>query len=347
MLRLPQIRLIRPARLADALAALATRPAPRVLAGGTDLLVSFKLGHAPSPQGANSLLSLSDLPLSGLEQTPEGWRFGPTTTLWDLASWEPPDAQPALRILPEAARLVAAPPIRSRATVGGNLCLDTRCAFYNQSAFWRSGRPACRKAGGNVCHVAPGGDRCFACHQSDLAPAMIALGAAVRLESAHGVRERPAQELYSGQGDKPLDLREEELLTRVTVPFPPAGAGTGWEKIRMRRGLDFAGASAAVYLEAGADGLCADARVVLGALGSAPLRVPEAETALRGTRLAPQDVEAAADEAKKAARPMRNVDFTPAYRRQMAGVAVSRATRRAWEMASRGARPTRNEGGPS
>lgn len=332
MLRLPPMTVARPTGLAEALSVLAATPAARVLAGGTDLVVALKQGHVDS-SGSVQLVSLADVGLSGLYGESGHYRLGATSTLWDLARWQPPRTHQALRIIPEAAHQIAAPPIRSRATLGGNLCLDTRCFFFNQSAFWRSGRPACRKAGGEICHAVPGAQRCFACHQADLAPVLIALGATVTLESSSGARDLPLEEVYSGAGERPLTLAAGELLTRVTVPFPPSEAGAGWEKIRMRKGLDFAVASAAVYLEAGEAGRCREARVVLGALGSGPIRVSGAEEALRGTQLDRAALEAAGEASRLAARPVKNTDLTPAYRRQVASVAVTRAARKAWEMA--------------
>ncbi|MBI5442779.1 MAG: FAD binding domain-containing protein [Deltaproteobacteria bacterium] len=332
MLRLPPAAVSRPRSLGEALEALSS-PDARVLAGGTDLLVALKLGLGSGP-GPARLVCLSELPLAGIETEDGGYRLGATTTLWDLSRWNPPPKDRALGILAEASRQVAAPPLQSRATLGGNLCLDTRCVFYNQSAFWRSGRPACHKTGGRTCHAVPGGSECFACHQSDLAPVAVALGATVRLESAAGTRDLPAESLYSGKGLRPLTLAPGELLTSVSVPASGARAGTGWEKLRLRKGLEFALASAAVYLEAAEDGVCREACVVLGAVGSGPLRVREAEEALRGTTVGEDALAAAAGAAARAARPVKNVDTTPSYRREVAGVAVVRATRRAWDMAT-------------
>lgn len=329
MLRLPPITVTRPESLSRALEELAAEPGPRVLAGGTDLLVALKHGHGGLPP--RPLLSLADLDLAGIERRGDHWRIGATTTLWDLSRW--PGAHGALAAVVEAARLVAAPPIRSRATVGGNLCLDTRCVFFNQSAFWRSGRPPCRKVGGNVCHVVPGGDRCHACHQADLPPVLLALGARAEVASRQGTRTSPLADLYTGDGLEPHRLAAAELLTAVEVPVPPAGAGAAYEKLRTRRGLDFPAVAAAVYLTRGPDGTCADARVVLGAVGSGPVPVPEAEASLRGTRLSDAVLEAAAGAARRAATPAKNVDLTPTYRRRVAGVLVARAARRAWARA--------------
>lgn len=326
MLRLPPTEVMRPGDLAQALETLSGPGAARVLAGGTDLLVAYKNGLG----GGAALVSLTRLPLAGIEERDGGCSLGATTTLAELVRWRPSGAAGELS---RAAALVGAPPIRTRATLGGNLCLDTRCTFYNQSAFWRSGRPPCHKAGGAVCHAVPGSPRCHACHQADLPPLLIALGAEVEVASAAGTRRLPLEELYSGDGQEPLGLEAGELLTRVIVPRPAPASGAAYEKLRPRKGLDFPAAAAAVVLERHPGGGCAAARVVLGAVGSGPLRIPEAEAALVDSGLEETALEAAAEAARRAARPVKNADLTPAYRRKVVGTLVARAARRAWESA--------------
>jgi 4-hydroxybenzoyl-CoA reductase subunit beta len=332
MLRVPPTEVIRPGNLSQALEALSAAGAARVLAGGTDLVVAYKNGLG----GGAALVALTRLPLRGIgaldSRAGGGWTLGAGTTLAELVRWAP--SGPAGEIS-RAAALVAAPPIRTRATLGGNLCLDTRCVFYNQSAFWRSGRPPCHKAGGQVCHVVPGSPRCHACHQADLPPLFIALGAQVELATATGSRTVPLAEFYSGDGRSPLRLGAGELLTRVTLPAPPGGTGAAYEKLRPRKGLDFPAAAAAVAVERDTRGRCGAARVVLGAVGPGPIRVPEAEAALVGSALEDPALEAAAEAARAAARPVKNADFTPAYRRRVVGTLVVRAARRAWENATR------------
>lgn len=331
MLRLPPIDLVRPQGLREALVLLDATPAPRILGGGTDLLVALKQGLGSTVGAATPLLSLRHLPLAGIRQDGDAWTLGAGTTLWELGRWRPSGA---LAALSDAARQVAAPPIQSRGTLGGNLCLDNRCFFYNQSRFWRSSRPACYKAGGAVCHVAPGGDRCHACHQADLPPVLLALGAEVQVQSNAGSRTAPVASLYSGDGRSPLTLAARDLITAVTIPRPAARSGAAWEKIRMRKGLDFALASAAAFVECGEDGTCRRARIVLGSVGTSPIPVPEAEEALCGRRPDEKTFEDVAAAARRAARPMKNTDLTPAYRRRVAGVAAKRAAERAWRAAA-------------
>ncbi len=333
MLRLPPTEVLRPREMREALEALAAAVAPRVLGGGTDLLVALKYGHG---RGA-PLLSLCHLPLKGIEEEGAGWSIGAGTPLADLVRWAPSGP---LGVLSQAASLVAAPPIQSRATMGGNLCLDTRCTFYNQSSFWRSSRPACHKAGGEVCHVMPGSARCHACHQADLPPVLAALGAELEVVAEGSRRRMPVEGFYSGNGREPLCLTPRELVTRVHLRRPPPASGAAYQKLRPRKGLDYPAAAAAVYLERSEDGRCGAARVVLGAVGSRPLRVAEAEEALVGTRLEPGDLERAAHAARQAARPVKNIDLTPAYRKTVVGSLLVRAAREAWEGTQQGRSPS-------
>jgi 4-hydroxybenzoyl-CoA reductase subunit beta len=271
--------------------------------------------------------------LRGITETKTGWTLGAGTPLADLVRWTPGGP---LQALARAASLIAAPPIQTRATIGGNLCLDTRCVFFNQSAFWRSGRAVCRKAGGEVCHAVPGGSRCHACHQADLPPILIALGAQVKVASAGGQREVPLVDLYSGNGKDPLRLAASELVTQVFLPRPAPRSGAAYEKLRPRKGLDFPAAAAAAYVERAPDGTCRSARVVLGAVDSGPVLVPGAAGALVGGQLTDAALEESAAEARRAARPVKNADLTPAYRRQVIGTLVVRAVRRAWAEADPG-----------
>ncbi len=327
MLRLPHVTILKPTSVEEAVRILSETPEALVVAGGTDVVPALKNGL----HRARTLVSLSSLSLAGIEQVSGGWRIGAGTSLWDMERWQPPVS---LKALPEAAALVAAPPIRSTATVGGNLCLDTRCMFFNQSAFWRSGRPACLKAGGQVCHVVSGPPVCRSCHQSDLAPTFIAVGAKALLKSPEGERTIPLEALYSGDGVSPLNLQPSEILLSIEIPEAQNDASSAYLKLRTRKGLDFPAAAAAVCLERGADGLCSSARVVLGAVASAPRRVAEAEAALVGSKLEDDVLVEVAAACTAAAKPVKNVDLTPAYRRKVAGVLAKRAALAAWQRIS-------------
>lgn len=321
MLRLGPVNFIKPKGLFAALVALDADPESRALAGGTDLVVQLK--HRLS--AASTLVSLADCGLSRIASDDGGVTIGAGVTLWDLA--RSTELSGPNDIIRKAAGLVASGPIQSRATLGGNLALDSRCNLYNQSEFWRSGRPACFKAGGIVCHVAPGGGKCHACHMSDLPAALIALDATAKVASAFSERVVPVEQLYTGEGLKPLALERNELIVSVRVPKLQGGAG--FEKFRVRKGLDFALAIGAAYVEKDGSGVVTKARVAISAVGGGPVVVEEAANALIGSKLEPEALEKAAQAASAAAKPMKNSDLTPAYRKKMAGVAVKRAAQTA------------------
>lgn len=244
---LPEFRLHRPASLEELAALWRTEPRARLLAGGTDLIPNLRRGLVDAP----ALIDLAALP--GLaEATPlpgGGLRLGAGLRLADLAG----DAALAggWRAVAEAARTVAGPAHRTAATLGGNLCQDTRCLYYNQSDWWRAANGYCLKYRGDTCHVAPQGSRCRAAFCSDLAPALIALGAEAELAGPGGARRIALSALYRDDGAAHLALDPGELL--VAVRLPAFTGISGYEKMRVRRGIDFplAGVGAALAPVAG------------------------------------------------------------------------------------------------
>lgn len=320
MIGLPGFEYARPATLEEACALLAGRGAQAaVVAGGTDLLPHLKR-HQAEPQLLVSLRGLRDL--SSIREEAGGLAVGAGVTLAELA------AHPAIRerypALARAAELVSSPQIRAAATVGGNLCIDTRCTYYDLSDGWRQSIGYCLKLGADTCRLASGGDRCWAVSSSDLAPVAIAYDSRVRLVGAGGERAVDCGDLYREDGIDYLGLARGEILAELLLP-PPDGLRATYRKVRRRGSIDFPilGVAAGVRLAAG--GRCADARLVLGAVASAPRRVRQAEEALEGTRLEPEAIGAAARAATLAARPMDNTDLTPGYRKRRVAVEVARA----------------------
>lgn len=226
-------------------------------------------------------------------------------------------------VVAEAAGLVGTPALRNMATLGGNLCLDTRCAFVNRSAFWRGASGYCLKLEGDVCQVAPGGDRCWAASSSDLAPVMMALGAAVRVVGADGERWLAVEDLYRDDGLAHLALAPDEVLAAVRLPAA-AGTRACYLKLRPRAAFDFPSLGVAVALRL-SSGRCAAVRIVVGAVASSPARVTAAEAELLGHPPTPERLAAAAAAVQEAVRPMDNVDMPPGYRRAMARVFTQRA----------------------
>jgi 4-hydroxybenzoyl-CoA reductase subunit beta len=207
-------------------------------------------------------------------------------------------------------------------TLGGNLCLDTRCHFINQSAFWRKALGSCLKDVGKICQVAPGSPRCWAITSADLPPLLIALAAQVRLVSTRGERLIPLSALYHDDGIAYLTKARDEILTHVILP---AGEGVraGYVKLRRRGAFDFPSLGVAAAARLNSDGTCESARIVLGAVTSKPLDMPQAQT-LVGEKLSQDTIASVANAIALQARPLQLADFTHSYRKQMIAVYVSR-----------------------
>jgi 4-hydroxybenzoyl-CoA reductase subunit beta len=234
--------------------------------------------------------------------------------------------QTELPALATAAGLVSSPILRHMGTLGGNLCVDTRCTYYNQTYEWRKAIDFCMKKDGEICWVAPSSPRCWAVQSSDGVPVAVALGAHVTLVSARGTRRLAAADLYRNDGIQYLEKAPDELL--VAYHLPPIVNG-GWRasyrKLRRRDAFDFPVLGVAARVDFAPDGSVSAARVVLGAVASHPQEIPEAGTAIVGTRLDDSAIGAAADAAYRPAKPMDNTDFTLAWRKDMVRVHVQRA----------------------
>ncbi|HEX9670332.1 MAG TPA: FAD binding domain-containing protein [Thermoanaerobaculia bacterium] len=330
MLRLPRFRFLRPQSLAEAAAVLAGEGAGegqpvRLVAGGTDLWPNMKRRH----QKAATVVSLMGVPdLAGVRANGE-LRIGATTILDDLAR------HPAVRgrwpVLARAVSSISSPPLRQMGTLGGNLCVDTRCTYYNQTEDWRRSIAFCMKEEGEICWVATSSPRCWAHAASDSAPVLLALGARVRLVSAAGEREVPLAALYRDDGIDYLAKRGDEILAEVVVPgdADASRCRASFWKLRRRGSIDFAVLSAAAALWTAPDGTIERARLVLGAVSSQPLAVPEAEALLTGQRPTPERIAEAARLARQAATPMDNTDFQTQWRVKMVEAYAEAALREA------------------
>ncbi len=318
-MRLPKFEHLQPESLEEALDLLSEHgEEAEVIAGGTDLLVSMK-HRLLTPK---YLLDLKGLELDFIENGREGVRIGALTRLTDII--KSPLVQDKLPILVQAAGYVAAPPLQNMGTLGGNLCLNTRCFFYNQSQFWRQARPLCFKTGGEMCHVVKGGNHCYSVYQGDLAPVLIALEARVKLVKKGGGRVIPLLDLYTGKGEEPIALEAGEILTEVEIPRLPGSQGGDYQKLRYRGAMDFPLVGVATVLDWNRE-TCAKAKVVLTAVASAPVVVEEAGKLLAGQELDEEAIARAAEAAYEVARPVANVGSTPLYRRKMVRVMTERA----------------------
>ena len=321
MMRLPSFQFHAPQTIAEAAAILAEHPRETmIVAGGTDLVPNMKRGQQ-TPRtmiGLRQIAGLADVHHNG------DLTIGAAATLTSLVRDQ--RIRTACAGLWQAAAQVATPHLRNMATIGGNLCLDTRCTYYDQTEDWRRAIGYCMKKDGQTCWVATSSPRCLAVSSTDTAPMLIALDADVRLISASGQRTVSVADLYHNDGMHYLTRRPDEILTAVRVPSRPEWRSTYW-KLRRRGSFDFpvASAAAAAWFEPG--GQVADVRLVLGAVASRPLRAPAAEALLRGVRLTESAIEAAADAAYAIAKPMDNTDYELVWRKKMVRALVSYALR--------------------
>ena len=229
--------------------------------------------------------------------------------------------------LAQAAGLVASPAIRNVATLGGNVCLDTRCPYYNQTAFWRGALGHCLKTTGTVCHVVPAGRRCVAAFSADTPPALIAYGATVTLASTRGRRTLPLEDLYVADGARNTSRAADEVLVEVRVPRSAGGTKSAYVKVRSRASIDFPALSIALAATVGDDGVLHALSVVVGALGARPRVVDGLGPLAIGRPLTAVVIDAIAERARAVCHPLDNVDLDAGWRRSVLPVHVRRALR--------------------
>jgi 4-hydroxybenzoyl-CoA reductase subunit beta len=320
MMRLPEFRFVAPRTVEEAVDVLASH-APgdaMVVAGGTDLLPNMKRRQ----QTPKTLIGLRRV--GWLRQIVEGpgLTLGAGLTLTDVVR----NARVAssYRALHQAASLVATPHLRNMGTLGGNICLDTRCNYYDQNYEWRKSIDFCMKRDGATCWVATSSPRCLAVSSTDTAPALMALDAEVTLASATGVRHIAIADLYRNDGIHYLTRRPDEILTAVRLPRLDGWRST-YVKLRRRGSFDFPVLSVAAAVKLGANGTVEAARIVLGAVASRPVAADKAAAILVGGPLSDDAIARAAALAAKPARPMDNTDFTLLWRKRVTREYVTRA----------------------
>jgi len=234
-------------------------------------------------------------------------------------------------VLTEAAATVASPVLRNMGTIGGNICLDTRCLWYNQSLTWRKGCGFCIKKDGDLCHVAPGGTKCWAVFSGDTPAALLCLKAEIEIASPRGIRRIPLQDFYTGLGDNYRNLQSNELVTRIFLPASSAGYRGVYRKLRVRGSIDYPLAGVAVVLKR-SNGHISDARIGITAVNPAPLLVKGASELLAGKAIDETLAEAAGELAAKISKPLTTSALTPEYRRLMIRVFTKRAVLAASEV---------------
>ncbi len=324
---MPEFRCHRPASLDEAVKLKSGLPASRFLGGGTDLLVNLRRGLG-EPSDLIDLGGIADY--ASIRRADGALWLGAGVTLAELARRAELAADyPALV---KAVLAVAGPTHRASATLGGNLCQDTRCIFYNQSDWWREGNGFCLKYKGDRCHVVVKSDRCYATYHGDIAPVLMVLGAEVAIAGPGKVRRIPAAELFREDGMRYLTLGADEAVAAVVLP-PADGRRVGYAKARVRDAVDFPLAGVAAALRRDGD-LIGELRVAITGTNSAPLLLPTAE--LGGQPWGDAAAATLAAGLRKTANLLRTTVSTAKYRRR----AVQRMTRdlvdRLWAEAGNG-----------
>lgn len=323
MLRLHPFEYHRPERLDEALALLSGHGDDVMpIAGGTDLVPNMKHGLF-TPGHLVSLRRVEEL--RGFEADAEGGlRIGAVESLDAVA--RNPDVLGQWPMLASACSQISGPQLRRAGTLGGNVCLDTRCTYYNQTRFWRGALGYCLKKDGDACHVVKGGTRCVAAHSADGATALCALGAELEIAAPDGGRRTvPIEGFFTSDGVWNRRMGQGELLVAIRLPAPLPGERAAFRKLRVRASIDFPLANLAVAVELGPDGSVGALRMYVSGMGSYPRRVGKVEEAARGRRLTEDVIEEVAEQAFRQCHPLDNIIVDPEWRRAMVPVMARRA----------------------
>jgi 4-hydroxybenzoyl-CoA reductase subunit beta len=328
MMRLPHFRFLAPRTVREAAELLAATPGAMLVAGGTDLLPNMKR-RQQVPGTLIGLRRVAELrAITNGDPSPTlragGLTIGAGVTLTELVR----DGRIRQRYsaLWQAAAQIATPHLRNMGTLGGNLCLDTRCNYYDQNYEWRKAIDFCMKKDGETCWVATSSPKCLAVSSTDTAPALLALGARITLVSADASRQLALSDLYRNDGIFYLTRQPTEVLTAVHVPRLDGWRSAYW-KLRRRGSFDFPVLSVAAAAKITADGTVEAARIVLGAVASRPMEVPAAAATLVGHRITDELIATAAALAAQPAKPMDNTDFTLVWRKRVTRDFVTYALR--------------------
>jgi 4-hydroxybenzoyl-CoA reductase subunit beta len=323
MLRLPPYEYHRPATLDEALDLLDVHGDDAMpIAGGTDLVPNMK--HRLFTPG--HLVSLRGLPeLAGIERGEDGFRIGAAESLADVAAHA--DVIETFPSLARACGDISGPQLRRMGTIGGNVCLDTRCTYYNQTYFWREALGFCLKKEGTDCHVVKGGTRCVAAHSADGATALMTLDATLEIAGPDGRRTVSIEDFFTSDGVWNRRMERNEILVAIHVPLPAPNARFSFQKLRIRDSIDFPLMNLAAAGSFGEDGRVDSLRMVVSGMGSYPRKLGKLEDAALGNRLDDQVVDAIAHQAFRQSHPLANIPVDQDWRREMVPVLVRRALR--------------------
>jgi 4-hydroxybenzoyl-CoA reductase subunit beta len=320
VMSLSEFQLARPRTLPDALIKMRHHAGNiRILAGGTDLLPSMRQ-KLFEPEHVLDLRQIIEL--KGIRETGQGIEIGALTTLHEIE--RSPILAKQYPVLTEAAKVVASPLIRNMGTIGGNICLDTRCLWYNQSLAWRKSCGFCIKKDGDLCHVAPGGTKCWAVFSGDTPPALLCLNAEIEIVTASATRRISLRDFYTGEGDNYRKLQRDELLTKIIIPHSSSGYRGAYRKLRVRGSIDYPLAGVAVVVKR-SNGHIEDIQIALTAVNPAPVLVEGLNGLLTNGRIDERAAERAGELAARTAKPLTTSALTPEYRREMIRVFTKRA----------------------
>ncbi len=318
---LPRFAYLAPATLSEALALAGADD--MFVAAGTDLFVRMK-ERICTPGRVIGLDKIAEL--QGVDYSAEGGlRIGAATTLADLA--EATSKIPSFQGFCDAIHLTSSPLLRNAGTIGGNLCLETRCLYYNQPPVFRKRWPLCLKLGGDICHAVKGSKTCHAVYSGDLAGILMVMNASATIAGRERSRQVAIEDLFTGSGLRPTVLSPGEILTEILIPNTPRHSGFSYQKLRLRDTLDFPilGVSLFMEFDPPEEGRrCRDARLVLSATGPSPLAIPEVGPMLKGREPTEKQIEEIGLLVKKAAAPVANTASSPKYRRDMIPVLTRR-----------------------
>ncbi|MEE2900759.1 MAG: FAD binding domain-containing protein [Myxococcota bacterium] len=321
MLRLPKFELAEPESVEETIELLNQHGnTARLMAGGTDLMPNMK-HEFETPEVVIGLWKIPGI--SGVTETEDSIRIGAMTTVHDLGN-DPVIAEhcPSLS---EACRQIAGPQLRRMGTIGGNVCLDTRCVYINQTYFWRQALGFCAKKDGTVCHVVKGGTRCVAAASNDSGPVLMSLGASLRLVSIEGERVVSIDDFYRNDGEFNQRRERNELLTEISIPKPKPNTIMAYQKLRTRAAIDYPELGVAVLAELDTDRTILRADICVTALGPKPIHIGRIAGIYENQKLDDKTIKALADAAQKRCKPLTNIASDPSYRREMVSVSVRRA----------------------
>lgn len=321
MLRLPEFNYIQPRSLKQATKALADLGADAMLvAGGTDVYPKMKRGQF-TPRHLISLRALREL--KGIRPSKEGLWIGAGESLTAVSNHR--FVAKHLPALAHAAESVSTPQLRNMGTIGGNVFVDTRCNYYDQTFFWRQAVGFCMKKDGDICWVAPGSAKCLAIASSDTSPVLVSLGAMAVMVSPRGERRVKLEDLYRDDGIDYSAKEKDEILRGLFIPRESLGWRNVYLKLRRRGSFDFPILGVAATMDIDERGECRHASVVLTAVASEPKVIPEAMALLQGKKITTDLIDAVADAAAKISHPLDNADLDYWYRKRMAKVYTQRA----------------------